>query len=83
MSNKSKPAPRAPHRTPSGRASRAKIIEPDLNSKCFSDLAYSGGEVVATFARDGSTYTYPMSKREALEWFDDESAGQFFNAFVR
>lgn len=75
MSNK-------PHRTPSGRPSRARIIEAQQPSACFVELTFEDGLATATFAK-GGTYDYPMSRREFREWADDESLGRFFNAFVR
>jgi hypothetical protein len=56
------------------------------DSTCFAELEYSreDGGVFATFAKDGSTYFYPMSRSEAAEWFEDApSQGQFFNAEIR
>jgi hypothetical protein len=52
------------------------------DSTCFDDLRYSGGSVYATFT-DGTQYIYPSSKAEAREWFQDESVGKYFNAFIR
>jgi hypothetical protein len=58
------------------------------DSDCFADLEYSAsdGGVWATFYRGGDTpdpYFYPMSREEAAAWFDDPSAGAYFNANVR
>ncbi len=61
-------------------------LEWDGESECFADLEYDAeaGGVYATFHRGGAgTYFYPMSRQEAAEWFDDKSAGGFFNDFVR
>ena len=57
----------------------------DQASSCFDDLRYSqsAGGVFATFAKDGSSYFYPMSRADAQEWFDDDSLGEYFNAMVR
>lgn len=57
----------------------------DQASSCFDDLRYSqsAGGVFATFAKDGSSYFYPMSRADAVEWFDDESLGEYFNEVVR
>lgn len=77
------PTTAKPHRTPSGRPSRARIIEADQPSACFVELYYEGGIATATFAKDGTTYDYPMSRSEFREWADDESLGGFFNLFVR
>ena len=57
----------------------------DQASTCFDDLRYSqsAGGVFATFAKDGSSYFYPMSRADAQRWFDDDSLGEYFNAIVR
>jgi hypothetical protein len=39
--------------------------------------------VFATFYKGGDTYFYPMSRADAQDWFDDDSLGEYFNAFVR
>ena len=51
------------------------------DSTCFSDLYYSraDGGVWATFWKGGGTYFYPLSRSEAADWFDDGSAGGWFN----
>lgn len=64
-------------------SSRSKTIVADTGgSKCFADLRYKDGTVYATFT-DGSQYSYDVSRSEALEWFDDDSLGEYFNAMVR
>lgn len=59
-------------------------LEWDGESSCFAALEYDpeAGGVWADFHR-GGTYFYPMARAEALEWFDDESAGGYFNDAVR
>lgn len=61
-------------------------LEWDNVSTCFADLQYDAarGGVVATFHRGGDVvYFYEMSRAEAREWFDEASAGGFFNGNVR
>lgn len=90
-----KPAPRtmqkittplseAPHYTRAKQANRGGLTA-DQASTCFDELVYSqsAGGVFATFAKDGSSYFYPMSRADAQEWFDDDSLGEYFNAMVR
>jgi hypothetical protein len=69
-----------PHAT---RKSNANMVA-DQESSCFSSLTYSqsGGGVFAEFT-DGSSYFYPMSRSEAVEWFSDDSLGEYFNYEVR
>jgi hypothetical protein len=67
-------------------AKRAKTPPPEWDgaSTCFADLEYVPGGVWATFHRGGAiTYFYVLSKAEAADWFDDESAGGYFNDNVR
>jgi hypothetical protein len=65
------------------KRSRSKTIVADTGgSKCFADLRYKNGTVFATFT-DGSQYEYPLSRSDALDWFDDDSLGGYFNAMVR
>jgi hypothetical protein len=69
---------------PAKRASRAKGLIADVGgSTCFNSLVYTGGEVIAQFQKGGGVYSYPMSRADAKEWFNDASLGEFFNAFVR
>ena len=63
-------------------AKKQKPLVYDGASKCFVDLRWSGGQVFATFT-DGSQYSYPMSRAEAADWFNDESVGGYFNDLVR
>lgn len=66
------------------RKSRARPLIADVSgSKCFSDLRWSKNQVFATFARDGSSYSYPMSRKEAKAWFGAESLGQYFDENIR
>jgi len=60
------------------------IVADTSDSACFDDLRYSSasGGVFATFSKDGRQYHYPMSKRDAQEWFDSD-LGRFFNENVR
>ncbi len=89
-----KPAPRSfekattplsqePHFVRAKRANRGGLVA-EQDSSCFDELVYSqsAGGVYATFAKGGD-YFYPMSRRDATEWFDDDSLGEFFNAFIR
>lgn len=47
--------------TPAKRQSRAKPLIADVSgSDCFNSLVFTGGEVIAQFAKDGSVYAYPM-----------------------
>jgi hypothetical protein len=62
---------------------RSKTIEADASgSTCFSALEWFGGMVTAEF-RDGSVYTYEMTRKEAKDWFNDDSLGGYFNDAVR
>jgi|SRR5579864_5385851 len=62
---------------------RSKPLVADIaDSTCFDDLRYSGGTVYATFT-DGSQYTYDMDRSEARDFFDADSLGGYFNAFIR
>jgi hypothetical protein len=66
-------------------AKKSKTLVADTSdSECFSDLRYSktDGGVYATFAQDNTQYFYPMSRRDAQEWFDDD-LGVYFNAEIR
>jgi hypothetical protein len=66
------------------RRSRAKTIVADVgDSECFTDLRFRNGEAFATFARDGSSYSYEMSRADFREWMDADSLGKFFNSFIR
>ncbi len=70
--------------TPAKRQSRAKPLIADVSgSDCFNSLVFTGGEVIAQFAKDGSVYAYPMSRADAKEWFSDDSLGEFFNSEIR
>lgn len=65
------------------RKSRSRVLVADTSgSKCFADLRWSKGSVFATFARDNSQYEFPMTKKEAKEWFASD-LGEYFNAEVR
>ncbi len=58
-------------------------LEADCSdSVCFESLVWEDGEVTAVFARNGAEYTYPMSRAEAKEWFDDD-LGEYFNDEIR
>jgi hypothetical protein len=63
--------------------SRAKPLIFSGDSECFIDLRFSRGSVFATFAKDGSQYSYEMSRADAKEWFTSDSVGKFFNEEVR
>ena len=67
----------------SNKKPRAPKVLVGPESSCFDDLRWSGGTVFATFTKDGSQYTYDMSRAEAKEWFSDDSPGGYFNAEVR
>ncbi len=56
----------------------------DQDSACFDELKYSqsAGGVFAVFAKDGSSYFYPMLRVDAQAWFDDD-LGRYFNAMIR
>ena len=58
------------------------LVADTSDSTCFDDLTYADGAVVAVFT-DGTVYSYPMSKSEARDWFDDTSLGGYFNAVIR
>lgn len=59
-------------------------LEWDGESTCFADLQYDAdaGGVYADFHR-GGTYFYEMSRSDARQWFEDDSAGGYFNDVVR
>jgi hypothetical protein len=89
-----KPAPRtlekittplseASHYTRAKQANRGGLTA-EQDSTCFDELVYSqsAGGVFASFAKGGD-YFYPMSRKEAQEWFDDDSLGEYFNAEIR
>jgi len=58
------------------------LIADTSDSACFDDLRYANGQVFATFSKDGSQYSYPMSRQDAKEWFDSD-LGRYFNENVR
>ncbi len=65
------------------KRSRAKPLVADVSdSACFDDLRWKAGTAYATFAKDGSQYTYDMSSADFKEWMDNP-LGEFFNANVR
>jgi hypothetical protein len=73
-----------PKKPPAPRKSRAKGLIADVSaSSCFNSLVYSGGEVIAQFAKDGSVYSYPLSRADAEDWFNAGSLGSYFNAEIR
>jgi hypothetical protein len=73
------PPPKAGHNS---RKSKPLVADTD-GSTCFDDLRYSKGVVYATFT-DGSQYTYDdLSRSEARDFFDADSLGGYFNAFIR
>lgn len=72
---------------PKTRTVRGGYLQADTSmSTCFDDLVYSrkDGGVYADFARPTiGTWFYPMSRADAQEWFESDSLGSFFNAFIR
>jgi hypothetical protein len=77
-------APNYQKPAPAKRTSRAKPLIADVGgSTCFNSLVYANGEVIAQFAKDGSVYSYPMSRADAKDWFNDDSLGEYFNAEIR
>jgi hypothetical protein len=74
----------ARHHQAHHRHHHEKNIDARRGSTCFSNLAYSPGlHGVHAIFTDGTYHFYPMSREEAMEWFDDPSLGKFFNAEVR
>lgn len=56
------------------------------DSDCFDALLYSksSGGVIATFSGPtAGDWFYPMSKADARDWFNADSVGEYFNAFIR
>lgn len=60
-----------------------KVLVADEASSCFSDVRWKAGQAFVTFARDGSQYSYPMSRSDFEEWMDSGSLGKFFNEVIR
>jgi hypothetical protein len=44
---------------------------------------WAKGFAFVTFARDGSQYSYPMSRQNFEEWRDSGSLGGWFNEEIR
>jgi len=68
------------------KRTRPKVLVADQRSRCFDDVRWTsrdGGVAFVQFHKDGSQYSYNMSRAEFKEWRDDESLGAFFNLFVR
>jgi hypothetical protein len=61
------------------RKHTSKVLVADQGSACFDDLRWKGGTAFATFAKDGSQYTYDMSRGDFEEWMDSGSLGGWFN----
>jgi hypothetical protein len=74
-------APTTPKAGHNSRRNKPLVADTD-GSTCFADLRYSNGIVFATFT-DGTQYEYDMSRSEARDFFDDDSLGGYFNAYVR
>ena len=75
------PLSQEPHYVRAKLANRGGLTA-DQDSTCFDELTYSqsAGGVIATFAKGGGSdvYFYPMSRKEAEEWFSDDSLGEIF-----
>jgi hypothetical protein len=64
-------------------AKRSKTIVADTSgSECFEDLRWKNGTAYATFAKDGSQYTYDLTRDEFKQWASDD-LGRYFNAAIR
>ena len=63
----------------------SKALAADTSdSVCFSSLTWRNGVATVTFARDGKTYEYDVSRKEFLEWrADNEGLGEWFNRVLR
>lgn len=56
------------------------------DSDCFDALYFSKSAqgVIATFSGPAAgDWFYPMSKADARDWFNADSVGEYFNAFIR
>ena len=69
------------------KAVRGGFMVAAQDSECFDELLYSAadGGVFASFAnKTRGVWFYPMSRREAKQWFDaTEGLGEFFNSEIR
>jgi hypothetical protein len=74
-----------PTRSEIQKAAKAgKTLYANTPSTCFASLSWRKGVATAEFYRGGAiVYDYEMSLDEFLDWAQDESLGEFFNAEIR
>ena len=54
-----------------------------VSSSAISHLAWKDETITVTFKRDGSTYDYPGSREQFMDFVQAPSIGQYFNAHIR
>jgi ABC-type uncharacterized transport system substrate-binding protein len=65
-------------------AKAGKRLIANTPSSCFASLEWHKGIATAEFYRGGQiVYDYPMSLDEFLDWAQDDSLGEYFNAEIR
>lgn len=65
-------------------AKAGKQLNANTPSTCFASLSWRKGVATAEFYHGSAiTYDYEMSLDEFLDWAQDDSLGQYFNAEIR